>query len=66
MSYSTAFRFGNANIFQNWYNTRFENYEPVEYKHNILFQARFPEIMRIQHEPPNVILGVIIDDGFTK
>ena len=43
----------------------FENYEPVEYKHNILFQARFPEIMRIQYEPPNVILGVI-DDGFTK
>ncbi len=37
----------------------FENYEPVQYKHNILFnvvfQARFPEIMRIEHEPPNVI-----------
>ena len=48
----------------------FENYELVQYKHNILFnvvfQARFPEIMRIEHEPPNVILGVIIDDGFTK
>ena len=48
----------------------FENYEPVEYKHNILFnvvfQARFPEIMRIQHEPPIAFQDTIRAAGYTE
>ena len=48
----------------------FENYEPVEYKHNILFnvvfQARFPEIMRIQHEPPIAFQDAIRKEGYTE
>ena len=48
----------------------FENYEPIEYKHNILFQvvfqARFPEIMRIQHEPPIAFQDAIRKEGYTE
>ena len=48
----------------------FENYESVEYKHNILFQvvfqARFPEIMRIQHEPPIGFQDAIRTEGYTE
>lgn len=48
----------------------FENYEPVQYKHNILFnvvfQARFPEIMRIQHEPPIAFQDAIRKEGYTE
>ena len=48
----------------------FENYEPVEYKHNILFnvvfQARFPEIMRIQHEPPIAFQDIIRKEGYPE
>ena len=48
----------------------FENYEPVEYKNNILFnvvfQARFPEIMRIQHEPPIAFQDAIRKEGYTE
>lgn len=48
----------------------FENYEPVQYKHNILFQvvfqARFPEIMRIQHEPPIAFQDAIRKKGYTE
>ena len=48
----------------------FENYEPVQYKHNILFhvvfQARFPEIMRIQHEPPIAFQDAIKKEGYTE
>jgi uncharacterized protein (TIGR04255 family) len=48
----------------------FENYESVEYKHNILFQvifqARFPEIMRIQHEPPIDFQDAIRTEGYTE
>ncbi len=48
----------------------FENYERVEYKHNILFQvvfqARFPEIMRIQHEPPIAFQDAIRTEGYTE
>ena len=48
----------------------FENYEPVEYEHNILFhvvfQARFPEIMRIQHEPPIAFQDAIRKEGYTE
>ena len=48
----------------------FENYGPVEYKHNILyqviFQARFPEIMRIQQELPVVFQDTIRKEGYTE
>ena len=48
----------------------FENYEPVKYKHNILFhvafQARFPEIMRIQHEPPIAFQDALRKEGYTE
>lgn len=48
----------------------FENYEPVQYKHNILFhvvfQARFPEIMRIQHEPPIDFQDALKKEGYTE
>ena len=48
----------------------FKNYETVEYKHNILFQvvfqARFPEIMRIQHEPPIAFQDAIRTEGYTE
>lgn len=48
----------------------FENYEPVQYKHNILFdvvfQARFPEIMKIQHEPPIAFQDAIRKEGYTE
>ena len=48
----------------------FENYEPVQYKHNILFnvvfQARFPEIMRIEHEPPINFQDAIRTEGYTE
>ena len=48
----------------------FKNYEPVEYKHNILFnvvfQARFPEIMRIQHELPIDFQDIIRKEGYPE
>ena len=48
----------------------FENYVRVEYKHNILFhvvfQARFPEIMRIQQELPIVFQDSIRKEGYTE
>ena len=48
----------------------FKNYEPVEYKHNVLFnvvfQARFPEIMRIQHEPPIAFQDIIRKKGYPE
>ena len=48
----------------------FKYYEPVEYEHNILFhvvfQARFPEIMRIQHEPPIAFQDAIRKEGYTE
>ncbi|MYA55868.1 TIGR04255 family protein [Candidatus Poribacteria bacterium] len=51
-------------------NMHFQNYEPVQYKHNILFhvvfQARFPEIMRIQHEPPIAFQDAMRTEGYTE
>ena len=48
----------------------FEKYESVQYEHNILFQvvfqARFPEIMRIQHEPPIDFQDAIREEGYTE
>ena len=48
----------------------FENSETVEYKRNILFQvvfqARFPEIMKIQHDPPIVFQDNIRTEGYTE
>lgn len=48
----------------------FKNYEHVQYKHNILFnvvfQARFPEIMRIEHEPPINFQDAIRTEGYTE
>ena len=48
----------------------FQNYEPIKYKHNILFhvvfQARFPEIMRIQHELPIAFQDAIRTEGYTE
>lgn len=48
----------------------FENHEPIQYKQNILFrvifQARFPEIMRIQHEAPIAFQDNIREEGYTE
>ena len=48
----------------------FKNCEPVQYEHNILFhvvfQARFPEIMRIQHEPPIAFQDAMRTEGYTE
>ena len=48
----------------------FENYELVGYKNNILFQvvfqARFPEIMRIQQELPVAFQEDIRKEGYTE
>ena len=48
----------------------FENHIPVQYKHNILFrvifQARFPEIMRILHEVPIKFQDAIRKVGYTE
>ena len=48
----------------------FEYHEPIQYKQNILFrvifQARFPEIMRIQHEAPINFQEAIREKGYTE
>ena len=48
----------------------FEEFERVEYKHNILFevvfQARFPEIMRISHEAPVEFQDIIRKEGYPE
>lgn len=48
----------------------FENHKPVQYKHNILFrvifQARFPEIMRIEHEAPIAFQDDIRKEGYIE
>lgn len=53
------------------YNMHFENFETVEYKRSSIlfegvFQARFPDIMRIQHEAPIAFQEAIITEGYTE
>ncbi len=48
----------------------FEEFERVEYKHNILFevlfQARFPEIMRISQEEPSEFQEIVRKEGYPE
>ena len=52
------------------FNMHFENHEPIQYKQNILFrvifQARFPEIMKIQHEAPIAFQDAIRKEGYIE
>lgn len=49
---------------------RFEEFERVEYKHNILFevvfQARFPEILRISQEVPVKFQDIVRKEGYPE
>ena len=49
---------------------RFEKFERVEYKHNILFevlfQARFPEIMKISQETPAEFQDIVRKEGYPE
>ena len=49
---------------------RFEEAKRVEYKHNILFnvvfQARFPEIMKIPHEEPAAFQDILRKAGYPE
>ena len=49
---------------------RFEEFERVEYKHNILFevlfQARFPEILKISQEIPVEFQDIIRKEGYPE
>ena len=48
----------------------FEEFERVEYKHNILFevvfQARFPDIMKISKEDPAEFQDIVRKDGYPE
>jgi len=48
----------------------FKEFERVEYKHNILFevlfQARFPEIMRISQEEPSEFQEIVRKEGYPE